>query len=988
MFVIVATLLFGSALMTSCVKDQGLDEPEIILEPFFELGSPDVPTALMAYVPVTTTDLLSISYTVDIVDKGAEFPEPPVLAAFVSRDGKKLAGRLDEVRGVYNYPDPITLSGDDGLDRGKRVRVHVVAETIVDRKRVFYNDGEIFTVEFETPDEYPSEEVLILRTHSEGADILVQIPERIRQENRRIKWGISNYAMIEYYGQAPVPEKLHSNDTYYPATLIKNDTILRINHHNAYRRTKDGEIGYYYYNGNNADGTTRLGVCGPDDPRVQTNEAAYIQYYQEFQPGAPLVLMMSEVAYTDCKDIFRLDGEAYLEHLTGDCDKKHPMIDWGWGPGYYWYPYDYIAYQNSADDNRLPDMMPGVGGGNSNNANFDQFWHEGAWWQRIEFRLPGPAEFTTGGVDIKLSNRRSDGCTLTFTPTGDTYTYFISLCPATSEIGAGYQDLLRYVNGEEDLLQWLTTSEVGWELGIRPYQGITVMNIEDVLPEIRPNMVYHVIVNAVPSKMVDGDLTLDVSKQKFYHEKFTLPEYTLDEPELEVTVVETKSPYKVKFNVKNPKFSELPVKKVVWAANYTRDFAVYMSTNKYTYADMVLMNNGVTNLEASELKKVNSKAGLNMEFDVRENSSFTLAVMGWNNEGRTSNPDKNGSKAVAEAHSIPAPDAEALDMEKLNALKGDWTATATIKNTSSTTASQKSWKVTIGDLNANKTLTAEEYTLLESLGVKKAAADAYLAEFNKQSADYNAAVKGQNRVLCQGWDLSGTRETSTVSPWDLFLMEDYKAAKVDYLFYDFGPKWFLQTDAKGNIFVPVNNKTVQPMMLWFNGMEHYLCSGNLEKGIANWINPNAPLDVQSVGIPVEISEDGNTITLKSRVVNTKVNGKTEDVTLYPTVLYDNQGNLAYYTTYVVSEVVLTRGWTEPSVTPAIAKTSHKNNTTKYVANSEGFESHAKPYSRTLFIPQVKSNNNTTVVTKKFPTKEEIREGLDKLARRLGHMPRK
>mgnify|MGYP003318012204 CR=1 FL=1 len=63
-------------------------------------------------------------------------------------------------------------------------------------------------------------------------------------------------------------------------------------------------------------------------------------------------------------------------------------------------------------------------------------------------------------------------------------------------------------------------------------------------------------------------------------------------------------------------------------------------------------------------------------------------------------------------------------------------------------------------------------------------------------------------------------------------MSDYNASLVDYLFYDFGPKWFLQTDAEGNIFVPVNYNVVPPMMLWYNGLEHYLCSGNYEKGIA------------------------------------------------------------------------------------------------------------------------------------------------------------
>jgi hypothetical protein len=315
-------------------------------------------------------------------------------------------------------------------------------------------------------------------------------------------------------------------------------------------------------------------------------------------------------------------------------------------------------------------------------------------------------------------------------------------------------------------------------------------------------------------------------------------------------------------------------------------------------------------------------------------------------------------------------------MTKLNALKGDWTATATVKtydyNTGNTSSAQKSWKITIGDLNTNETLSAADYAVFEEAGVNKAAADAYLAQYNELAANYNASVLGQNRVLCQGWDLSGTRETSTASPWDLFLMSDYNASLVDYLFNDFGPKWFLQTDANGNIFVPVNYNLVQPMMCWFNGLDHYLCSGNYEKGYANYINPNDTFDVQGVGIPVEISADGKTVTLKAVTIKPE----NEEIQLYPTMIFDNQGQLAFYNPYVVSEVVLTKGW-NGGATPAPAKaSSSKKVYGKKVANGELFKSPAKTFSRTVFAPAKKkaTEEKATVVTKKVATKEEIRKG--------------
>lgn len=363
--------------------------------------------------------------------------------------------------------------------------------------------------------------VKILRTHYEGADISIKVPERIKQQNRRIKWGVTNIAILEYNGQAPIPAKLHSNDQVYPAFIIKNDTTLNINHYNAYRRNAQGEIAYYYLAGYNPDGTVKYLECSADDPKVATGEAAPVQYYHHFQPGEPLVLMMSEVDYADGNN-------------------KLPTIDWDWGPGWYWYPYDYAAYLKEAGGDReegeLP--MPGIGGGNDNNINFDKFWYEGAWYRKIEFRLPEPEKFETGSVTINTSGLKTDGGKITFTPTGDTYAFFATIVPHTSEVGGDYTYLLKLVNNDPSLLQWLTTSELAPYLGISTYYETTIWNLEEILYDIQAGMTYHVIVNAVPGKMENGDMTLDVSKQAYQHITFKLPEQTLDEPELAVTAYE------------------------------------------------------------------------------------------------------------------------------------------------------------------------------------------------------------------------------------------------------------------------------------------------------------------------------------------------------------------------------------------------------------------------------------------------------------------
>ena len=971
MMVIVAMLFAGNALMTSCTEDAGIvdkttkpgTEEDYQGPPVLEIGEPNVINALKVEIPLTAKKLASIGYKVV-----AEGENAPANALMVFRSGSKVNGNTSM----------LTLTGNDGLDLGKNFTVYIAA-TISDTE--YYNNGEILTAEFTTPNQYADADVYIKRTHSEGADIVVQFPEQVMQRGHRIKWGIASTAMINYYGDGPLPAKLHSNDYVYPASLISRDTTLNINHYNVFRRNEQGEVGYYIV-GNNSCVEVPI-----SDPRIETGEAAPVQYYLHAQPGEPLILMMSEVGYADCPYSAKLEGDAYNDHITnGECGYLHPTIDYNWGAGWYWYPYDYIAYQKEAGGDReegeLP--MPGVGGGNNTpSVDFNKYWHEGAWYKRIEFRLPGPDNFASGSVDVKIEDLRSDGCKVTFTPTGDTFAYFATIVPQTSAVNAGWTDLLKFVNNDPSLLQWLTTSEIAPYLSIFPYEGVTEMKLEEVLYDIEAGMTYHIIVNAVPGKMVDGDLSIDVSKQAYQHITFKLPEYTIGEPELIVTAYEPYSPYKVKFNVKNAN-PNIPVKKVVYAANETREFTSYMRAYGYTYADIITSNDGYANLSTAEIAEVNTDEGYDMEFDVAPNTFLTLAAMGWNEEGRPSDPDKEGAKAVAEARSTDVEEAEPLDMEKLNALKGDWTATATVKtydyNTGKTSSAQRSWKVTIGDLTTNNTLSADDYKVFEDAGVNKESADAYLAEFNEMSVKYNASVLGQNRVLCQGWDLSGTRETSTASPWDLFLMPDYNASLTDYLFNDFGPKWFLQTDADGNIFVPVNYNVVPNMMCWCNGLDHYFCSGNFEKGYANYINPNAPFDVQSVGIPVEISEDGKTVTLKAVEIKAE-EGSEEVIPLYPTMVFDNQGQLAFYNPYVMSEVVLTKGWNGgATVAPAKASVAGNKAYGKKVVNNQHFTSPAKNHSRTTFAPAEKkvSNKNVTVVTKKVATKEEIRQGMDKL----------
>ena len=413
-----------------------------------------------------------------------------------------------------------------------------------------------------------------------------------------------------------------------------------------------------------------------------------------------------------------------------------------------------------------------------------------------------------------------------------------------------------------------------------------------------------------------------------------------------------------------------------------------------------MMNAGHPYYELSDadIDMINSNAGAEIEFDVLEKSSFTAAFIAWNSEGRASNPDSETTPGYATAESLVNADADPLDMTKINALKGDWTATATVNylnpETGEFTAREHSWKVSIGDLTSPLAMTDEVYALFEKHGVEKAAADAYFAEFKQEEETYNKAVKGQNRVLCVGWQLDEERTLSTATPWDLFIMEDYNASTTSNLFYDFGPKWFLQVNEKGEVFVPVNYNRIPTFTQWFNGMAHHFCMANYETKYAFPMGDDSN-SVEQVAMPVVIAEDGNSFTIKStsiKVYNVDEEGKpivdeqgnviTVDIPMYPNIIYESQQGLAFYNNHIISEVEFTRGW-NGGAAPAPAKASVKSVNSKKVEvkNVSAHSTFKKGYSATTLAPKAKKVEAKSSTARQI-TPEETRKGMEKLLKKL------
>ena len=752
-------------------------------------------------------------------------------------------------------------------------KIHIAAKVAghgVQLENPFY--GEVVSASFTTLDY--TDEVTVLRTTKEGADIAIKYPE-IAAENV-VKWGVCNIVLYTMQSQ-PDYQFLMLEDSSYPGAIIRRDTVLEINEYNRFARDAEGNYVYGEWS---------------EEPT----------YYWEFiAPGEPLYLIMSEVSW----------GES----------------DWGWGEGYYSFPFDAWGYDEAAMDYMwgMTDVAP----------NQEDYWNEGAWHKRVPFKTASP-ELYDGKVSITTTDLTTKGGAIVITPDAEhqptLYTLAILNDVGDANKGAlGYQELVKdYLGGDESLMQWYVSSMVGMYLsstftisGDEAKEPL-VIAIEDYFqPDfIIPGSTYHVMAVAMDGEETYDEewdeyyIEADPMKQSFTHYTFQLPDYKTSAPTIEVTAVEPTSAWKAEVNIKCTSYASNPVVEACYAANSPSEWDMYLYYG-YTNYDLISQNRGLYDFGEEELKQINSEEGLTISFDTRENEEVRVGIIGWNAEGRASDPEVNG---IADTKSGSEEAPEAISSPYYESLVGEWTATATVAvgqydymtgETVWTDSGKHSTTITIGDCQVPESLTEEVYTIYEEAGLSREAADDYFAQFKEEAQKYSDKVRGQNRILCTGWgfdkhtpeDMMEYSDLRTMTPWSLFTDPYYNAATTADLFYDFGPKWFLQVAADGSLFVPVNINRVPVASAY--GQTNYVVPADHTTSTAYYMPLNEE-DMNDVtkwpNIPVEVSADGNTITLKSIQAN--------GINLYPNLVYDYYGQgMAFYNTAVTSEVVLTRNTT-------------------------------------------------------------------------------
>lgn len=627
----------------------------------------------------------------------------------------------------------------------------------------------------------------------------------------------------------------------------REDQMLNLNdvyYHNFFDESTTMTFDYENSMVHNADGS------------LYEDEDGYTYLYDVPVPGQPQILLTGE---------FEIG-----EH------------EWGWGEGYYSPLFDIEAYEE--------DFYGGwdIWAAGTRTTDYSKYWT--GFYDKQEFVTAKP-EPLNANLNVTMS-LKSNGGTISFNPDPEIWMYCVMVL---EDYTMDY--LLPLLDNNEDYLQWFTTSiEAVYNVGMLSLSGPANLDLlGDLFYEMDRNETYTLYVVGLGNEYG--------TTQCFETHSFKLPDPTKPAPEIEVTGIDKPAsegeatPYEVWFNVK---CTSKDAESVAYACNYEREW----ETSRKSYSDEQLIAMGGT-FDSDEVALINSDEGYNVKFDTREDSVTYLGVIAENDEGTACDP------VIGKNRSLREPDAERVESDLFTSLNGDWTATATVtyntyeNNVLVTKEEVKTCKVTIGDPTYPATLSSDVYDLYPKMTTEEV--DALYEEFKEQVEIFNSKTRGQNRILCGGYDFSTSvyYDMSYASPYDLFVSTTYSGYDNASLLSDFGPKWYLQVAEDGSVSVPFNTNYFAPMAATTR-YTYYLIGASTSHSL--------PYTAEGTGyFPVKVSDDKNTITVDPLVYN--------DETYYPVA--GNQYYSGYFTIpgKVISSVVLTRGWSGEATTSSISGTA-------------------------------------------------------------------
>ena len=605
---------------------------------------------------------------------------------------------------------------------------------------------------------------------------------------------------------------------------------------------------------------------------VYDEEGAPVENYGPIVPGHKAYFMLAEYAYGFLPFNFKYGNDLY---------------DYG----YYVPTFDYEGYAKAELTNP--------------NVDEAEYWAKaGGFYEKMLVETKAP-EQGVGRFIIDKSNLASWGGTFTVKTEGDIQMYAMFVTDEQT-----YAELMEStLDNDESLLQWFTSSYAAVDImyartiNVKDNPNGYLFNFEEEFIQVNHELDW--------IGVFVGFCDENGTKQVFHKEVFELEEPQYEEPELVITPVETGSPYRVAFNIKcasKDRVNGGQAKAGRWYCGYERDWRTANYTND---TQLILEMAGDTFVFSDQdLYDINSEEGLTYEFDSNPDSNTIFGAIIYNEERTPSETVVVESRTAAET-------VTPIESEYYQKLVGDWTAEATISyvaaGSNKTETMTLTRKVTLGDLDVPTTMTDEFVYAHRTFGYE--GAKQIWDDFIYQLENFNDKAQKQNRIIAQGFDFqvpveNFDSELTFAAPYELLLSADYSAYNAESILWDFGPKWFIEVLPEGKLGVPFNSTVLAPMAHWSGDNAYYLI-GASEKAVL----PNMPNKIAGTAymfetgyFPVEVSEDGNTITIKPL--------EFEGDRYYPLPAFIDSATRywAYYNT-IVSDIVLKRGWTEPEATP-------------------------------------------------------------------------
>ena len=741
-------------------------------------------------------------------------------------------------------------------------------------------DGKIYKevkiAEFTTTS-YGEVLTIVERKH-DGFAVHVQIPEDVKERGNALRYSTSSLPMYNYMKQQGSMEI--DMLLYNAQQFTTEDKTIRYDEYYSYERDENGDVV--------ADGASYA------DPKV---------------PGEPGIFLIGEYAYMDdpneriCYVDEDGDGvyelKSYYDEMTY-LDSTIWAYPAGWNPGYYNPLYDFLRWIDEVGTDAYDP---------------EKYWT--GFYKRMQIDTLEP-ETTEGNVAIEVTDLTPIDATITFRADEDILLYNILICTESE-----YEtQILPLIDNNEDYLRWF----VGSFFAMQSFGTHSTM---DPVTELHLNAEewgsngWFVDTKGMAGQtirvMVAGIGDQNGMTQCFNSTTFVLPEVTLPKPEVIVTPVESNDPYTATFNIKNPNYGTNNITQLYFACNYVREFDNILK--QYSYTDLLKSMGNALHNDLTAIEQINSEAGFNFTVTSRENATTRLAVLAYNWEGSSNNPDAADTKAVAEVKTPNANYPTRVDSELFTTLCGEWEATAPMQTYVAATETEEAYWQSVGNYSSYvkiasgieypESLDESVYDLYEEWGISRDKTDELFEEFVQMAKQYNKRTRGFNRLLCLGYDLTDPMYNLGViqTPYDLFISSEFSVATVADMFYDFGPKWNFEIDADGNVWLPINIEREFPMSAFYYGIDYtfyMLAVGNKSYLGAPVYDYSGNLLLDS-RFPVEVSEDGNTLTIKPIVYNyTDQYGNAATETYYPCVAQLQYGQATPLNPRVCGDVVLKR----------------------------------------------------------------------------------